>query len=169
MKNTIKTYGLYGFLTGIICFLLAILLTRSLSFTLQEILGYAAMVASLSFIFFGVKHYRDKENDGVISFGKALIIGMLIAVFVGVGVGIADYIYTTLINPNFATEYLETSLNTMRTSMPADEFEVKKTELIQQMEAYGSPEFMAVLMSVTVLLIGFVISLISGLILQRKS
>lgn len=168
MKNTVLKYGLYGILAGIVCFLLALTLGDGLSYSTQEIIGYATMVASLSVIFFGIKHYRDKVNNGVVSLGKAIVIGLLISVLVGIGVGIADYIYTTMINPDFANEYLETTLKTMEASMPAEEFQAKKAELTQQMQEYGGSGFMAFLMFFTVVLIGFVISLISGLILQRK-
>mgnify|MGYP000639807745 CR=1 FL=1 len=168
MKSTIIKYGMYGLLTGIIFFLAAILLGKGLSYSTQEILGYVSMVVCLSFVFFGIKHFRDNVNDGILSLGKALAIGVLISVLVGVGVGIADYIYTTIINPNFANEYLEITLKTMENSMPLEEFQNKKIELTKQMEDYGGSGFMAFLMFVTVVLIGFVISLISGLILQRK-
>jgi len=168
MKNTVIKYGIYGLLTGVICFLAAILLGKSLSYSTQEVIGYVSMIASLSFVFFGIKHYRDKENNGVISLGKAILIGLLISILVGIGVGIADYIYTTLINPNFASEYLNNMLQTMESTLSPEEFKVKKEELIQQMENYGSPIFMACIMFITVVLIGLVISLISGLILQKK-
>ena len=168
MKQTVLKYGLYGLVTGMLCFLAAILLGNGLSYSAQEIIGYATMVASLSFIFFGIKHYRDKVNNGVVSLGKAVVIGLLISILVGVGVAIADYIYTTVINPDFANEYLETTLKTMETTMNPEEFQKKKVELTQQMEAYGGSGFMAFLMFFTVVLIGFVLSLISGLILQRK-
>ncbi|ULC59549.1 DUF4199 domain-containing protein [Flaviramulus sp. BrNp1-15] len=168
MKNTIIKYGLYGLITGIILFLAAILLGKGLSYSTQEVLGYVSMVACLSFVFFGIKHYRDHVNNGVLSIGKSLAIGVLISVLVGVGVGIADYIYTTIINPDFANEYLETSLKTMEKTLSPEEFQTKKAELTQQMQDYGGSGFMAFLMFFTVVLIGFVISLISGLILQRK-
>ena len=168
MKSTIIKYGMFGLLTGILIFLAAILLGKGLSYSTQEVLGYVSMVACLSFVFFGIKHYRDQVNNGFISFGKALIIGVLISVLVGIGVGIADYIYTTAINPNFASEYLETSLKTMESTLTPEDFKVKKEELTQQMTNYGGSGFMAFLMFFTVVLIGFVISLISGLILQRK-
>lgn len=56
------------------------------------------MIASLSFIFFGIKHYRDKVNNGAVSFGKALVIGLLISALTGLGIAMVDYIYTTVIN-----------------------------------------------------------------------
>jgi hypothetical protein len=45
---------------------------------------------------------------------------------------------------------------------------VKAAELKQQMEDYGSPGFMAFMMFASVVILGFIITLISGLILQRK-
>ncbi len=168
MKNTVIKFGSYGLLVAIIFFLLALWLGKGMSYSSQEILGYVTMIASLSFIFLGIKHYRDKVNNGIISLGKAFLIGVLISAFVGLGIAIADYLYTTVINPDFATEYLETSLETMKSTLPPEDFEAKKVELMQQMEDYGGSGFMAFIMFVTVVLIGLIISLVSGLILQRK-
>jgi len=168
MKSTILKYGSFGLLAGAVIFLASILFGKGLSYSTQEALGYLSMVACLSFVFFGIKHYRDHQNNGALSLGKALAIGLLISVLVGVGVAIADYIYTKVINPNFSTEYLENSIQILEQSFSGDELEAKKTELTQQMEAYGGSGFMAALMLVTVILIGLIISLISGLILQRK-
>lgn len=168
MRNIVIKYGLYGLLTGVILFLSGIFLGKGLSYSSQEVVGYSTMVASLSFVFFGIKHYRDKVNNGAVSFGKALQIGLLISVLVGVGVGIADFIYSTFINPDFMAEYLDASIKTMKETLPPEEFETKKAALTQQMKDYGSSGFMAALMFLTVVLIGFIISLISGLILQRK-
>jgi len=169
MKKTVLKYGSYGLLTGVVLFLISILATKNLDYSLQEILGYVTMIATLSFIFFGIKHFRDKVNNGIVSFSKALLIGVLISALVGVGVAIADYIYTTIINPDFAQEYLDRTIAILETQYSGTELEAKKTELTQQMKDYGGSGFMAVLMFVTVVVIGFIISLISGLILQRKN
>ena len=168
MKNTVIKFGTYGLLVAVIFFLLALWLGKGMSYSSQETLGYVTMIASLSFIFLGIKHYRDKVNNGIISFGKAFVIGLLISAFVGLGIAIADYLYTTVINPDFAIEYLETTLETMKNTLSPEDFETKKAELIQQMKDYGGSGFMAFIMFVTVVLIGLIISLVSGLILQRK-
>ena len=169
MKNTVIKYGIYGLITGFVLFLSGILLGKSLSYSTQEILGYATMIISLSFIFFGIKHYRDKINVGAVNFGKALLIGLLISALVGIGVAIADYIYTSMINPDFASEYLEKSIQTMEQTYSGQELETKKAELTRQMNDYGGSGFMATLMFITVVIIGFIISIISSLILQRKN
>ena len=93
---------------------------------------------------------------------------MLIAILVGIGIGVADYIYTTVINPNFATDYLDKSLKTLQETLTPEAYEIKKAELTQQMQDYGSSSFMAFLMFATVVMIGVVISIISAFILQRK-
>lgn len=169
MKNTVIRFGFYGLIIAIILFLLALAFGKSLSYSAQEIIGYVTMVASLSFVFFGIKHYRDHVNSGMVSFGKALIIGILISTMVGLGIGIADYIYTSVINPDFAQEFLDTSIKNLESTYSGAELETKKSELTQQMNDYGSSGFLAFIMFVTVLIIGFILSLISALILQRKN
>lgn len=169
MKNTIIKYGIYGLATAIILFLLALTLGKTFDYSTQEIIGYATMVASLSFVYFGIKHFRDKENNGLLSFGKALQIGILISLFAGLGFGIIDYLYTTVINPDFASEFLNKSLETMKNSLSPEEFAAKKAELQQQMQDFGGSGFMAFIMFATVVVIGFIISLISASLLQNKN
>ncbi|MEO1031508.1 DUF4199 domain-containing protein [Winogradskyella sp.] len=168
MKNTVLKFGSYGLILGALIFGLALTFGNGLSYTAQEIIGYGSMIASLSFVFFGIKHYRDKVNDGKVSFGKALVLGLLISAFVGLGVGLMDYLYTTVINPDFADEYLVKTLESYDTLYSGEELAAKKAELTKQMEDYGGSGFMAALMFMTVVLIGLIISIISALILQRK-
>lgn len=169
MKSTVIRYGSYGLLAGLVLFGGGLVFGDGLSTTTQEILGYGSMIVSLSFIYFGIKHYRDQVNHGQVTFGKAFIIGLLIAVIVGLGVGLADYLYTTVINPDFAEEYLNSTLKSLEGQYSGADLEDKKSELTQQMKDYGGSGFMAILMFVTVLLIGLMMSLISALILQKKS
>lgn len=169
MKNIIIKYGLYALVSGFILFGLPFFLDMGVDFEYGELLGYTAMVISLLFVYFGIKHYRDSVNNGNLSLGKALKIGMLITLFSSVGVALFDYIYTTQINPNFTQDYLEHSLATMESTLSPQDFKVKSAELKQQMKDYGGSGFMAFLMFITVVILGFIISLISGLILQHKT
>ncbi|WP_299548546.1 DUF4199 domain-containing protein [Seonamhaeicola sp.] len=152
MQSTILKYGFYGLLTGLIIFLLHLTLGKDLSYSTNEILGYISIFISLSFVFFGIKHYRDKVNNGAVSFGKALLIGVLISVLVAIGIALADFIYTQFINP----EWFENYYKMMRDAGKEDE--------IMEMTSLTAGIFMFSLVTV----IGFIISLISGLILQRK-
>jgi hypothetical protein len=169
MKNTIIKYGLYALASGFILFGLPFFLEMGVDFEYGELLGYTAMILSLLCVYFGIKHYRDTVNNGQLSLAKALGIGMLITLFSALGVALFDYIYTTQINPNFTQDYLEHSLSKMELTLTPEDFKVKSAELNQQMKNYGGSGFMAFLMLITVLILGFIISLISGLILQRKT
>ncbi|WP_034042130.1 DUF4199 domain-containing protein [Wocania ichthyoenteri] len=153
MKSTIIKYGLFGAITGFVIFLSHLAFAKNLSFSVLEILGYISIFISLSFIYFGIKHYRDNINQGVISLGKAIIIGLLISLLVGIGIGIADYIYTTFLNPNFFKDYAQMLID-----------EGRGDEVIEMTSGMG-----ALFMLALVTVIGFIISLISGLILQRKN
>ncbi len=153
MKQTVLKYGIYGLITGFIIFTLHLILgIDNLDYSTNEILGYVSIFLSLSFIFFGIKHYRDKINNGVISLGKAIIIGLFISLLVGLGIAIADFVYTKFIDPAFFDKFKKSLIEQGR-----------ENEIIEMTSATA-----AIFMLVLVTVIGFIISLISALILQRK-
>lgn len=153
MKNTVIKFGSYGLLLGFGLFLIGLLFMKDIDMSTGEVIGYATMIASLSFIFFGIKHYRDKVNNGTVTLGQAIGIGLLITLFPAIGIAIADYIYTAFINPDFFKEYVE-MMESQGNTEPIPE--------------WGSG-MMALIMFLTVFILGFIISLISALILQRKT
>jgi len=169
MKNTVIKYGLYALISGFLLFGLPFFLGMGVDFDYGELVGYTSMVLSLLFVYLGIKYYRDKVNGGKVSLLKAIAIGLLIALFSAIGIALFDYIYTTQINPDFANEYLEYSINKMQVTLSPEEVKMKSAELNQQMKDYGSPGFMAFMMFTSVMILGFIISLFSGLILQRKN
>ncbi|MCF6347771.1 MAG: DUF4199 domain-containing protein [Flavobacteriaceae bacterium] len=168
MKNIVIKYGIRSAITIVILFLLALTLGKNLGYGLQEVIGYASMVISLLFVFFGIKHFRDNENHGVVSFGKALLIGLLITLFAALAFGIINLIYIKYINPDFTTEYYARSIEQLKSSLTGVELETKLAEMESQKELFMNPYISFLLMSFTVFLVGLVISLISSLILQRK-
>ena len=168
MKTTVVKFGSFALLTAAGLFALALLLAKGLDYSIQEVIGYTTMALSLIFVFFGIRHYRDHENEGKITFLKALGVGMLISLFAALGFGIIDYIYTTVINPDFAIEYETRMLADMKANLSAEDFEIKKAELQQQMKDYGGSGFMAFIMFATVAVMGFIVSLLSAVLLQKK-
>lgn len=148
MKNTVLKYGLYGFAVALALFLSGLYF----DITTNVFIGYATILVSLIFVYFGIKHYRDAENNGTISVQKAISIGLLISLFAAVGIALADYLYTAYLNPDFFTEYAET--------MKAENPEME----VQEFTSFGA----AVFMFGVVMTLGLIISLISALFLQRK-
>ncbi|GAA3594886.1 DUF4199 domain-containing protein [Flavivirga amylovorans] len=169
MLSTIKKFGSYAALVGVLLFIGSHFFNWNVGFKTLEIFGYASILASLSFVFFGIKHFRDQINNGVISFKKALLIGLVISAISGIVIGLLDVVYVTMINPDFVVEYTEYALEGMKNTLSASEFEVEKEALNEQMKLFENPIFTWSIMFTTVFAIGVIISLFSSLILQRKS
>jgi hypothetical protein len=148
MKKSVIKFGTYGILTGFSAFLAGLYF----DITTNEIFGYATIIASLLFVHFGIRHFREKENNGQLSFKKGISIGLLITVLTAIGIAFADYIYTAVINPDFFAEYAKM----MRAKDPNIE--------IPQFTSGQAAGFMFAI----VFFIGLIITLISSLILQRK-
>lgn len=168
MKQTIKKFGIYSSVLLIVLFTFSFLFEDAMSYSTSEIYGYASIVLALSFVYFGIKSYRDQVNDGSVSFSKALKIGILISLLASITFGLINVVYTEFINPNFTNEYYAHSIEQIRDTLPAEEFEAKLEQLETEKEFFANPFIGFSVMALTVLIIGFIISLISGLILQRK-
>ena len=148
MKTSVIRFSVFGTLVGFTAFLAGLYF----DITTNEAFGYATIVASLLFVYFGIRHFRDKQNNGKVSFKQALIVGLLISIFTAIGIAIADYVYTSVVNPDFFEEYAEM----MKTKDPT-------VEIVEFTSGQA-----ALFMFVIVFIIGLMISLISSLILQRK-
>lgn len=88
MKKIVLIYGGIGGL--IIAAMLFITMPMAMEGKMEngELIGYTTMVIALSTIFIGVKMYRDKHLGGVISFGKAFLVGLYITL-------VASFLYAT--------------------------------------------------------------------------
>jgi len=168
MKNTVLRYGIWSALSIFVLFLISSLILKDLDFNTQEIYGYASIVVSLSFVFFGIKHFRDTKNHGLLSFGRGLLIGLLITLFASITFGIYNVVYVEYIDPNFMTEYYNHSVEQVSKTLSGAELQAKIKQMEDEKDMFSSPFMNFSLMFLTVFMIGFIISLISSLILQRK-
>jgi hypothetical protein len=168
MKKTVLRYGLLSSLVIVILFLLSFMIFHDTNFAAQEVFGWASMVISLLFVFFGIKHYRDKENGGILSFGQGMKIGVLIVLIPALVFGVFDILYVTVINPGFMETYYQHSLTQLQQSLPAADFEKEKVKLQAQMDMFSNPVVNGLVMALTVFMIGLIVTVISSLILRRS-
>lgn len=134
------------------------------------LLGYTGMLVAFSFVFIGVKNYRDKQNDGTITFGKALKIGTLISLIAStiyVGVWLIEYY---CFYPDFMDKYSGAMLKKMDTAtMNAVEIKTKTDEMMMYKDMYKSPIMVILWTYAEVLIpIGLLVPVISAWILKRK-
>ena len=170
MKTTGIRFGLYGAAALIVLSFLGWIIGKGqdMDFGTQEVIGYASIVVALSFVFFGIKHFRDRVNQGSVSFAQALKIGLTISLITGLAFGVLDIIYR-LINPEFTTEYYDYMVEQAKATVPADQLDAKLAEMESQREFFSNPLLSFFVMTLTVVIIGFIISLLSSLVLQRKT
>ena len=100
---------IYGLLSGfvIIATMIAgIALSDTGSFFSSEWFGYLVMLVALTFIFVGVKRYRDVERGGVIKFMPAFAMGLGIAAAAGVAYVTVWEAYLAMTNYAFMDQYI---------------------------------------------------------------
>ena len=168
MKKSVLKFGLLSSLTLIILFAIQFSIEDIISYSTSEVFGYLSIVVALLFIYFAIKHYRDSINKGSVSFGKALLIGVLVSLLAGLTFGVINYVYVEVINPEFMTEYYDHMVEKAKSSLSAAEFQIKLQDMEAEKEMFSNSIISSLVMSATVLIIGFIIAAISGLILQRK-
>lgn len=132
------------------------------------IVGYLSMLIAFSLIFVAVKNFRDKQNAGVISFGRAFLIGVLISFIASTMYVITWAFIHNYFMPDFMEKYAASMIeNARKNAAPA---ELQKT--IEQMnsykELYKNPFFFAMFSYMEILPVGLIVSLITALVLKRK-
>ena len=173
MKKTILIYGL---IAGVVVALPMLITMNTLSHCKGNIdygssmaIGYASMLIAFSMVFVGIRNYRNKFNDGAISFGKAFKIGSLIVLIAStmyVAAWLVDYFYFI---PDFMDKYAAHSLDELKASGASQTEIAKKTqEMAEFGKMYKNPFFNALITYSEILPVGLVVTLISSLILKRK-
>jgi len=169
MKKVILRTGIYCSLALIVFFLITLGIGKKLSFELQEVIGYVGIILCLIFVYFGIRQYRDKVNGGTLSFGQGIKVGLLIVLLPALLFGIFDVVYSTYINPGFYDAYCSAQLAKLQESVPAAEYEVKSKQIKAQMELFrNNPLFQFIVMALTVIIVGFILTVISTLILRKN-
>ncbi|RZK73562.1 MAG: DUF4199 domain-containing protein [Pedobacter sp.] len=171
MKKNVLVYGL---ISGIcvatfMSFSIAYCYSKN-SFDGSMLLGYAAMLLSFSLIFVGVKNYRDKFNGGVISFGKAFLMSLYMALIAStlyvIGWMIAYYNFF----PDFIDKLAAYQLSPAKVSeMSAQELEGIRSQMEMFKEWYATPFGVAAATYMEILPVGLVVALVTALVLKRKT
>ncbi len=173
MRATVIRYGLIGAGLWFSIWLLLFVLVKAgviVSFDYAEIIGYTSMVLALSMIFFALIHQRDHVNGGQLSFGQGLVLGLLISVIVSVVVGAVDVLHMFVLDPGMMDAYMEHQKAKWAADGMSSEAIAERMAAAQaEMEMIKNPVATFVLMFVTTLLIGILISVVSALLLRRSA
>jgi len=171
MKQTVLRYGGYAALFVILFFAITWFIfgnNVASDYATQEIVGYVGIFLATSFAFFGIKYYRDKVNNGHLSFGQGLKVGLLIVLLAALAFAVVDLVYVVFVNPDFFESYYNYQVGQMKASMAPERFQEKLEEMESQKKIMSNPLVLFLLMFFTVVIIGLIVSVVSALVLKRN-
>lgn len=171
MKKNVLVFGLlYGLIVTAFMIYSSVNCYYNANFKSNEVVGYAGMLIAASFIYIGIKNYRDKFNNGTITFGKAFKIGLLITLVASTFYVLVWVIEYYVFLPDWMDKYC-THLITEAKAGGGNQLKMEKTnELVDTYKKiYSNPFYVVLATYVEVLPIGLIVSLICALILKRKS
>lgn len=168
---------IYGLISGII--VSAIMLVSmnyfshcegNVDMTTSMLIGYASMLIAFSLVFVGIRNYRDKYQNGVISFGKSFKIGILIVLIASTLYVVSWMICYFFFMPDFMDKYGAMEIENLKSAgATVTEIENKRKEMADFTRMYKNPFFNAMMTYAEILPVGLIVSLISALILKRKT
>ena len=135
------------------------------------IIGFSAMVVAFSFVFVGIKNYRDKQNGGVITFGKAFLLGCMISLIAS-----TIYVATWAVEfhfflPDFMDKYSAMQIKQLHESgISGASLDTAIKEIETASYNYKNNAFFFTMYTyMEILPVGIFITLISSVILKRKA
>ena len=170
MRKIVLTFGLIvGLVITLMMFMNVSLWEGEMNFELAELLGYLTMIIAFSSIFFGIRSFRDKHQEGSISFGKAFQIGIYITLIASALYVASWMIFSDTIAPDFMDQYYEHAIEKLREAGKSEEFIRQQMQQMEQFkELYKNPVVKMGMTFMEIFPVGLIISLICSLILKRK-
>jgi hypothetical protein len=170
MKRNVWVFGLLsGLVIAVFMLISANLCYNNPNYEGSMVLGYAGMLLAFSFVFIGIKNYRDKYLGGNITFLEALKVGGIIALIsstVYVAVWLVDYY---LFVPDFMDHYIQHVL-TQAKKDGASQAEINNqiAEMAGYRDMYKTPFGVILMTYLEPLPVAIIVTLISALILKRN-
>ena len=174
MKKIILKYGLIsGAIAAVNLLFITLVLTAygfdSKGFEYSAYVGYSLIILSMTVIFFGVKAYRDVENEGTMTFTKGLGIGLGIALLSSVCYALMWLVVYYNFLPNFMEDYATFATNKLKQSGASDlELSKNAADLQAFKDLYKTPFGVFALTLIEPLPIGTLGALVSAFILKKK-
>lgn len=171
MRKIILTYGLIsGGIAATLMLITALFVSDLENFSAGVYVGYAGIILSFVLVYFGIKSYRDKYKNGVISFGKAFQVGILIAVISSLIYVFAWMSYSPYLMPDFPQKYAKAQIENAKEAGKSEaEVAQVEEEMQKYLESIENPLIYGLMTFAEPFPVGLIITLISSLILKRKT
>jgi len=130
--------------------------------------GYLVMLVAMTFIFVGVKRYRDVERGGVIKFLPAFGMGLAIALCAGIAYACVWEIYLASTGYRFMDEYIASMIRHRQAEgASAAEIASVTAEMESMRTSYANPFFRIPMTFIEIFPVGLLVALVSAALLRN--
>lgn len=171
MKKIVLRYGTYAGIAEFVFFVLTWLIIdiTNVDHKVQGAIGYVAIICPMIFVYFGIRYFRDKINNGGITFLKAIQVGLLIVIIPTISFAIIETVYVLYIEPKFYENIAAYDIEQYRKTLSAAAFIVKLKEIKENLELYKNPLYNFFGMILTIGALGIIATLISALLAMKRT
>ncbi len=171
MNPTLRYPLIYGGLAAIVLamFIAVIgLLQERVAWVATMTFGFSVMLVAMSFVFVGVKRYRDVEGGGVIRFWRAFGLGLSIALIAALAYVLMWEVYLALTDYRFMDDYIAKMLRDAQASgKSAAEIVKLSAELEPYRASYANPLQRLPMTFSEIAPVGVVVALVSAALLRN--
>lgn len=170
MKRVILRFGLLSGLALAVMLALTVPFEHHISASSGMAVGYTIMVLSFLIVFVGVKHYRDVECGGSISFGRAFGAGVLM-MLISCACYVAMWeVLVATVEKNFARDYAAGMVKRAQHSgLQGAALEARMEEIRKFEVTYANPLYRMGMTLLEPLPVGIVMALVTAGVLRRRS
>ncbi len=164
-KTTLFNHSLlWGAILGIIVIVYTLIL-YFLNLSTNRPLGFVAWLIIIVVVFYAMKSYRDNVNQGVLSYGNAFVIGLLVCIISGLISAIFGYIQFSVLSPELIDKMLQISEERLLSRGLPDNVIERSLEMSRKLM---TPTMIAVMSFVWSFIFGAILSLILAAIVKKE-
>ena len=130
--------------------------------------GFLFMFIALSLIFFGIRKFRDREQGGVITFSKAILLGLAMSLCAAIMyIGVWE-IYLAVTKSDFIIQYTDHLIELKREAgMAGAELDAYISDMKDMVENYANPLYRIPVTFTEIFPMGLIVTIVSALALHN--
>jgi hypothetical protein len=163
-SSLLKSTMNYGVMLGLALVIYSLLLWM-FDATFSQGLSYLSYVIIIGGIILATRAYRDQEQGGYISYGRALGVGTLTVLFASVITSLYTYLLFTVIDTGLVDRLMIIREEALYESGLSDD----QIDMAMEMtKRFANPVFMAISGFIGTVFMGFIFSLITSIFLKKE-
>lgn len=169
MKKTILVFGLISGAIASVLMIATVPFSDSIGFDRGEYVGYTLIILSMLLVYFGIRSYRDNVANGHITFAKAFLVGISIAVISCICYVVTWEIIYYNFMPDFTDKYAAYIVAKMQAQHASAAALQKSLEDVRKYKAmYDNPLTNAAITFIEPFPVGLIMTALSAAILRKK-